>query len=301
VEDCIVNKQNEACTGFDVSVIGLGAMGTLMAQALLKQGKRVALWNRSPGKAHALVAAGACLCDSVDAALSASPVAIVVLLDNAAAQVVLGAAGSLAERTIVNFTTDSQDESLAMQALVNRAGGRYVKGMIVAYPRNVGHPSSHCLYTGELDAFERHRPLLEVLAGHTAFLPLEEALAFATVLHAHAFAAMVTFYEAVGASQRFGLPLAKTAGLLRDASRFFIADALDDAVRRLEQEDFAGDHARLDMHASAFGYIAESLHAQGAWTPVFDAVCQVVQRAESMGHGDQDIAATALAFAEAGQ
>lgn len=55
---------------FDVSVIGLGAMGTIMAQVLLKQGKRVAIWNRSPGKAAALVAAGAHLCESVKAALS---------------------------------------------------------------------------------------------------------------------------------------------------------------------------------------------------------------------------------------
>nr|WP_258010264.1 hypothetical protein [Pseudomonas protegens] len=174
----------------------------------------------------------------------------------------------------------------------------------MAYPRNVGHRESHSIHTGDREAFEQHRTLLEELAGHTMFLPWDEALAFATVLHAHAFAAMVTFFEAVGASDRFGLPVSKTARLVLDTSRIFVADALEEAVRQLEAVDFAGDQARLDVHADAFVHIAESLHAQGAWTPVFDAVCQVVQRAASIGDGDQDIAATTKSFArekEAGQ
>ena len=75
-----MREQNDESFEFDVSVVGLGAMGTLMAHALLKQGKRVAIWNRSPGKAASLVAAGAHLCDSVETALVASPATIFVLL-----------------------------------------------------------------------------------------------------------------------------------------------------------------------------------------------------------------------------
>ncbi|HCJ7672764.1 NAD(P)-dependent oxidoreductase [Pseudomonas aeruginosa] len=293
-------QNNDESFEFDVSVVGLGAMGTIMAHALLKQGKRVAVWNRSPAKAAALVAAGAHLCDSAEAALVASPATIFVLLDDHATHEVLGMPGvmhALANRTIVDYTTNAQDEGLALQGLVNRAGGHYVKGMIVAYPRNVGHRESHSIHTGDREAFEQHRALLERLAGHTVFLPWDEALAFATVLHAHAFAAIVAFFEAVGAGERFGLPVSKTARLLLDTSRFFVADALEEATRRLETQDFAGDQARLDVHAHAFAHIAQSLQVQGAWTPVFDAVCQVVQRAESMGYGDQDIVAATQVFA----
>lgn len=294
-------RENDDCrSGFDVSVLGLGAMGTIMAQAFLKQGKRVAVWNRSPEKAQAIVDAGAQLCESAQAALAASPVAILVLLDDTAVQELLGADGmtpALANCTIVNFSTGSAEQNLAIQALVSAAGGHYLKGMIVAYPRNVGHPESYCLYTGEHESFERHRALLEALAGHALFLPREEALAFATMLHAYSFAAMVAFYEVAGASQNFGMPISKTARLLADASRFFISDALEDAGRRFEARDFSGDQARLDVHASAFNYIAESMHACGARTPVFDAVCQVLQRAQSMGYGEQDIAAATKSFA----
>ncbi|MCP1653333.1 NAD(P)-dependent oxidoreductase [Pseudomonas citronellolis] len=295
-----MHSNDDRSSGFDVSILGLGAMGTIMARAFLKQGKRVAIWNRSPGKAEALVAAGAHLCESAEAALAASPVAICVLLDGAALRQTLGADGvthALANCTIVNFTTGSEEDDLALEELITPAGGHYVKGMVVAYPRNVGHPESYCIYTGEREAFERHRELLEVLAGNALFLPWGEALAFATILHAYSFAAMVAFYEAVGASQHFGVSLPKMARLLRDSSRFFVADALEDAVRRFEEQDFAGDQARLDVHASAFAVIAESMHAGGARTPVFDAVCQVVERAQSMGYGDQDIAAATKSFA----
>ncbi|MCU4707917.1 NAD(P)-dependent oxidoreductase [Acinetobacter pittii] len=299
IAEVITNEDYRS--GFDVTIIGLGAMGTIMARAFLKQGKRVAIWNRSSDKAETLVAAGAHFCESVETALKASPVTICVLLDGTVLRETLGAdsvADALTNCTIVNFTTGSEEDDLFLQKLINSANGHYVKGMVVAYPRNVGHRESYCIYTSsDHEAFEQHRELLEVLSGKILFLPKAEALAFATMLHAYSFTAMVAFYESVGASLHFGMSLPKMARLLLDASRFFITDALEDAVRRLEEQDFSGDQARLDVHTSAFEYIAESMHTGGASTPIFDAVCRVVERAQSMGYGDQDIAATTKSFA----
>ena len=79
-----MREHNDESFEFEVSVIGLRAMGTIMAQRCSEQGRRVAIWNRSPGKAAALVAAGAHLCESAEAALAASPATIFVLLDNQA-------------------------------------------------------------------------------------------------------------------------------------------------------------------------------------------------------------------------
>lgn len=42
-----------------VGFVGLGRMGSAMAANLLKAGHEVAVWNRSPDKAEALVQAGA--------------------------------------------------------------------------------------------------------------------------------------------------------------------------------------------------------------------------------------------------
>ena len=207
-----------------------------------------------------------------------------------------GVMQALANRTIVDYTTNARDEGLVLQSLVNRAGGHYVKGMIVAYPRNVGRRESHSIHTGDPEAFERHRALLEGLAGHTTFL-----LGRSIGLRHRAPRACVCRDGGFLRGRGGWCPLRPAAFEDRSAHArhvaLFVADALEEAVRRLEAQDFAGDQARLDVHAQAFAHIAGALHAQGAWTPVFDALCQAVQRAAAMGYGDQDIVAVTHLFA----
>jgi 3-hydroxyisobutyrate dehydrogenase-like beta-hydroxyacid dehydrogenase len=52
----------------EVTVIGLGLMGTALARGLLRSGARVTVWNRSIAKAAPLVAEGAALAPSAAAA-----------------------------------------------------------------------------------------------------------------------------------------------------------------------------------------------------------------------------------------
>ena len=61
----------------EVTIIGLGAMGSMLARALLQKNYRVTVWNRTIEKAEQLVSAGASLASSVAAAVGASPVTIV--------------------------------------------------------------------------------------------------------------------------------------------------------------------------------------------------------------------------------
>ena len=43
----------------DITVVGLGAMGSALAHSLLKAGREITVWNRSPDKVQPLVALGA--------------------------------------------------------------------------------------------------------------------------------------------------------------------------------------------------------------------------------------------------
>jgi glutamyl-tRNA reductase len=55
----------------EVPVIGLGAMGTALARALLCDGHHVTVWNRTSAKAGPLVREGAVLAPSVASAVAA--------------------------------------------------------------------------------------------------------------------------------------------------------------------------------------------------------------------------------------
>ena len=297
-----MREKNNCSADFDVSVLGLGAMGTIIARTLAERGKRVAVWNRSPGKAEGLLANGVHICDTAEDALRASPVSILVLLNSEVARETLDtlrASGALAGRSIVNYSSGSAEDGQDLQKLVAGAGGRLVKGTIMSYPRNIGHPESYCIHTGDPGAFEDHRELLELLAGHAIFLPWKEAYALATAINAQTFTAMLSFFEVAGAAHRMGLPVRRMARQINDASRFFAADAIEDAIRRFEGAGFAGDQATIDVHEAGFTYIREYMRSQGASTPIFDAVCEVVRLAQREGHGEADIAATTKIFAPA--
>ena len=61
----------------EVTVIGLGNMGSALARVLLENGLRVTVWNRSPEKATSLVEKGAVLAPDVATAVAASPIIII--------------------------------------------------------------------------------------------------------------------------------------------------------------------------------------------------------------------------------
>jgi len=75
----------------DVAVLGMGRMGHALAIRLLEGGHRVAVWNRSKGKAGEIVSAGAREADSVADAVDGVDVALTMLAnDDAVRAVALG-------------------------------------------------------------------------------------------------------------------------------------------------------------------------------------------------------------------
>jgi 3-hydroxyisobutyrate dehydrogenase len=75
-------------TGMDIAVLGMGRMGRALAGRLLDGGHRVAVWNRSKGKAGDVVSAGAREADSVADAVEGVEVALTMLANDDAVRAV---------------------------------------------------------------------------------------------------------------------------------------------------------------------------------------------------------------------
>src|SRR5690606_1905223 len=91
-------------TATDVTVLGLGAMGSALARALVGAGHRTVVWNRTASRAEPLVALGAEAAPDPAAAVAGADVVIVSLVDGEAATAVLTAAGpALAGTTVVEL------------------------------------------------------------------------------------------------------------------------------------------------------------------------------------------------------
>ncbi|MFC4127488.1 NAD(P)-dependent oxidoreductase [Nocardia rhizosphaerae] len=144
-----------------VSVIGLGAMGAALAQALLRGGHRVTVWNRTPAKAEALVGDGAVLAATAADAMAASDLVILCVLDDAAVREHLEpAAERLRGRTVVNLTTTTPEQARSLGAWAGGNGIDLIDGGIMAVPAMIGGPRAFVLYSGATAAFERYREVL---------------------------------------------------------------------------------------------------------------------------------------------
>lgn len=80
----------------DVSILGTGLMGTALAQALIRSGTKVTVWNRTADRALPLAAAGATVAESPQSAIAASPLIVISLLNYEIAKDVVTEADSIA-------------------------------------------------------------------------------------------------------------------------------------------------------------------------------------------------------------
>jgi 3-hydroxyisobutyrate dehydrogenase-like beta-hydroxyacid dehydrogenase len=89
-------------TGMDTAVLGMGRMGRALAGRLLRGGHRVAVWNRSKGKAEEIVSAGAREARHVADAVDGADVVVTMLAnDDAVRAVAFGdLRSSIGEKTI---------------------------------------------------------------------------------------------------------------------------------------------------------------------------------------------------------
>ena len=155
------------------TVIGLGQMGSTLAQLLLDGGYQVTVWNRSAGRADALVANGAVLAPSASAAVAASPVIVVCVHDYAATREILaseGAASALAGKVLIQFSTGGVQEARDLEQWLREQGGAYLAGAIQAAPTQMGRADTPILLSGPESTFRDQEALLRVFGGGLSHL-----------------------------------------------------------------------------------------------------------------------------------
>lgn len=156
-----------------VTVIGLGAMGSALARALVRSGHRLTVWNRTVEKASSLVTDGAVLASSAASAVAASQVVIVCVDNYDVTRTILGAdevAAGLSGKVLVQLSTGCPQEARDSEAWARERGVEYLDGAILAFPNQIATPDATILVSGAESAFRRSEPLLKILAENLSFL-----------------------------------------------------------------------------------------------------------------------------------
>ena len=155
----------------DIGFIGLGNMGSAMAENLIKTGHRVTVYNRSPGRADALARRGATATRSVAEASGGDVVFTMLANDAAVEEVTLGDNGILASlrpgATHVSSSTISVALSQRLAAAHGDAGQRYATATVFGRPEAAAAAQLFVVAAGAPDTLVPLSPLFDAIGQRT--------------------------------------------------------------------------------------------------------------------------------------
>jgi 3-hydroxyisobutyrate dehydrogenase-like beta-hydroxyacid dehydrogenase len=155
----------------DIGFIGLGNMGRGMAANLMNAGHRLIVYNRSPGKAEALVQRGATAASSVAEASRAEVVFTMLSDDQAVEAVTFGPDGVVASlapgATHVSSSTISVALSERLAAAHAEAGQRYAAAPVFGRPEAAAAAKLFVIAAGAPEVLEPLSSLFDAIGQRT--------------------------------------------------------------------------------------------------------------------------------------
>ncbi|MEV0765550.1 NAD(P)-binding domain-containing protein [Nocardia sp. NPDC050435] len=269
-----------------VTVLGLGLMGRALAAALLAAGHTTTVWNRTPGKAGELVAAGARPAATAAAAVRASALTIVCLTDYPAVYDLLDTA-DLTDRTLINLTSGDSAQARTAARWAEQRGARYLDGAIMAVPPVIGTAEAVLLYSGPRADFETHEPTLAAL-GTASHLGDDHGLA-----SLYDVAGLAMMWSVLNAWLQ-GTAMLRTAGV--DAATFApfarqiaagVAEWLPGYAEQIDRGAYPAEVSALATDARAMVHLVEESEALGVNAELPRLIKAMADRAIAAGHGDE--------------
>ncbi|MGV9311093.1 NAD(P)-dependent oxidoreductase [Streptomyces sp. NPDC003691] len=285
-----------------VTVIGLGPMGAAMAEAYLAKGHEVTVWNRTAARAEPLVARGARLAESVEAALGANELVVLSLTDYDAMDTLLKpVADALAGRTVVNLSSDTPERTREGARWVTAAGAEFLAGGVTTPPSGIGDPeTTYTFYSGPRSAFDRHRDTLGVLTrpDYQGEDPGLAALMYQIGMTMF-WTSMLSYWQAIALADAHGLKAADVLGHARET--FASLDMFTGFyAERIDAGNHGGDVDRLSMGTASVEHVLHTMADAGVDTTLPQAVVDLFHRGMAAGRGG-DSFSSLLELAKAGK
>ncbi len=276
-----------------VGFIGLGIMGQPMAMNLVKEGYRVAVYNRTAGKAEPLGAAGAKIASSPAEAAREADIVYTILSDSAAMEeVTLGKSGILEAirpgALLIDSSTISPTVSRKLACQTAGKGANFLDAPVTGSKHGAEKGELTFMIGGHREDFERALPLLQVLGKkHIYCGPHGAGLSAKLAQNAIQSTMVEIFCE--------GFVLAAKAGVKPETMMEIIQSSLARAALTdfkapfIFQGDFTPYFPLKWMHKD-LELAMEAAYAQGVPMPAASAVKEVYAAAKAQGKGDLDYA-----------
>ncbi len=283
-----------------VAFLGLGAMGSRMAQRLLGQGHTLRVWNRSPAPAEALVERGAVRAATPREAAAGADVVISIVSDDSAARSVwldaeTGACAGLSRGALaVESSSVTPAWILELGGAVRAAGADLVDAQVTGSRPQAEAGQLIYMIGGEEGGFERAREILKPLGGAFYHIgPLGKGSTFKLAVNALFAAQLASVAELLAMLARNGIDEHAAVETLTHFPTLSPAMA---GNARLMVERRTSPLFTIDLMAKDLGYALEVARAAGAQAPIVEASHNVFEAARDKGFGGKNISALRLLY-----
>jgi len=274
----------------EVTVIGLGNMGSALARALLENGRAVTVWNRSPEKAAPLVDKGAVLAPIPSAAITDSPIIMVCVTKYAAANHILDeVVTALPGKLLVQFTTGSPQEARASETWAHEHEAEYLDCAITGSPSSIGTPSAHILVAGKEAVFQKAEPTLRVLASNLDYKGESIGLASAweMVFIMHYYGMFLSLFHSVQICQAEGIPLEQYITLLDEQGKSYEKWLCEN----IRSGNYQETSSPLELWAGGIQQIAQHAQDSHIHAEFPQLVARLFHQAMDAGYGREEVSA----------
>lgn len=277
-----------------VSIIGIGNMGSALAEALLAAGFAVTVWNRTVSKAERIATQGAALVDSPAAAALASENTIVCVTDHEAFVSVIhndAVAASLEGKCLIQLGVVTAEQARQTDSWADARNIGYLEGSILGIPDNVKNATATLVCSGPQALFEAAQPQLSVFGNpQLVSEAIGSAYEFDKVYYSFAYATLLGFIQ--------GAAMAEASGFSIDAYTSIVAERIPTVTENLTKfgelmasHNHKDDQASLEVWADAYSKSVDLCRALKVDDCLPTALMQNFDKAINGGYGDEGLTA----------
>jgi 3-hydroxyisobutyrate dehydrogenase-like beta-hydroxyacid dehydrogenase len=272
-----------------ITVLGLGNLGRALAEAFLREGHPVTVWNRSAAKASELKVPGAVVAGTAAEAVAASGLVIVAVLDHPAARRVLSGV-DVRGRELVNLTSGTPDEARELAGWAAANGAEYLHGAVYAVPQTIGTDASSIIYSGSSAVSERWQKQLALL-GKVTFLGADagRASGYDVAILAGMYGLIGGFLHAAALARANGIKATELTPMLSS----WLTDlhpALSTFAAEIDGDSYGDAESSLAMNQTGLAMLIRAAAAQGVPFAALDSLKALVDQQVDAGRGEESLA-----------
>lgn len=279
-------------TDTEISVIGLGRMGSALAHCFIRHNKSVSVFNRHANKAEPFKDL-AKIASSVAEACQMSPLTVMCVSDYSCAESILGGPGvasALRGKTLVQMSSGTPDDARRSEAWAKEHGIGYIDGAIITYPAGVGLDDTIVFYSGNEQRYEHHAEHLACLGGKARYVgeAVGAAAAIDCGLLEFMYASVGGMLHGAALCEAESFPIADYFKMINDIYPLINGSAVA-AEQMVNRRDFSGNQCSVAVHLAAIRNIQRASQDAGIATEMPDALVRMHERPIERGQQEDEL------------